>query len=316
MPDISVAIACLNAQRFMGDTLKGLDRQSRPPLEILVVDDGSTDNSRAIAHAVPGVRVIAHPANLGIAAARNTAWRHARGDIIAYLDADAVPHRDFLRAVHQGYADPRVHGVGGRAVEIVQRSQADRWRSEVLFQHWGNQVCRKVPFLFGICASYRRSTLAACDGFDPLFRYSGEDMDLGFRLNRAGCRLIYTPHAVVGHMRRDDTRSIQKMAYRHAYGGFIAMRKNRCFRNKMTLARSLRLFLRQVGGAARTRRDRPYGVLTLRLHATFIRAWIDARRVFAGGNHLSGHNARYGWEGYASEPPQGGNGRSDRKGGP
>ncbi len=301
-PTITVAIACYNSQAFIGDALQGLLNQSRPPMEIIVVDDGSTDQSRAVIDALGVARVISHDHNQGIAAARNTAWQNTRGDIVAFLDADAVPHPRFIHELGKCYCDPSMDGVCGQAVERICRTDADRWRSEILFQHWGRHTRRNVPFLFGISASYRRSALAAAGGFDPFFKFSGEDMDLGFRLHQAGRRLMYTPRAVVYHMRRDDRRSVRKMAYRHCYGGFLAQRKNGCFLNKMTPAQSLRLFLRQVIQPGRTKGRLSYAALTIRLHGTILKAWIDARRAHKEGAAGATHDARYCWEGYRSQP--------------
>lgn len=301
-PTITVAIACYNSQAFVGDVLQGLSIQSRPPMEIIVVDDGSTDQSRTVIDAFGSVRVIRHDHNQGIAAARNTAWQHARGDIVAYLDADAVPHPRFIHELSQCYGDPSIDGAGGQAVEQICRTDGDRWRSEVLFQHWGRRTRANVPFLFGISGSYRRSALAAVGGFDPFFRFSGEDMDLGFRLHRSGRRLMYTPKAVVYHMRSDDRRSVRKMAYRHCYGGFLAQRKNSCFLNKMPPAQSLRLFLIQVIDAARTKGRLSYAALTILLHGTILKAWLDARKAYKKSGPGVTHDARYRWEGYGSEP--------------
>lgn len=299
---ISVAIACYNAQAFIGDALNGVFKQTHSPMEILVVDDGSIDRSRAVVDALGGVRVIRHQKNMGIAAARNTAWQHAQGDIIVYLDADTIPHPRFLYDIGRCYGEAAIDGVGGRAVEHFQRRDADRWRSEVLFQHWGPRMRPHVPFLFGLCASYRRSALAAIGGFDPFFQFSGEDMDLGFRLRSAGRRLIYTPKAVVYHMRTDDGLSVQQMAYRHCYGGFLAQRKNHCFLNKLTLAQSMRLFFKQLVNTHGIEKPLSYAVMTIRLHGTMLKALIDARRANRYKGRSATHGARYLWEGYDHPP--------------
>jgi glycosyltransferase involved in cell wall biosynthesis len=301
-PTISVAIACYNAQAFIGNALQGLFKQVQSPLEILVVDDGSIDRSKTVIDAMGGVRVIRHEHNLGIAAARNTAWQNAHGDIIAYLDADTIPSPRFILELGRCYDDASIDGVGGRAVERYRRSDADRLRAEIFFQHWGPHMRLNVPFLFGLCASYRRSALAAIGGFDPLFRFSGEDMDLGFRMRCTGRRLVYTPKAVVHHMRKDDNRSVQKMAYRHCYGGFLAQGKNHCFLNKLTLVQSLRIFLKQMVRAGRPKERLSYAAMTLRLHWTILSAWIEARRAFKGEGLSTTHGVRYSWEGYCAHP--------------
>jgi len=88
-PLVSVIIPCYNAARWVGATIESALAQTWPRCEIIVVDDGSTDDSLAVARSFEtrGVRVLTQP-NLGAAAARNQALRTARGEFIQYLDAD------------------------------------------------------------------------------------------------------------------------------------------------------------------------------------------------------------------------------------
>lgn len=94
MPDpaISVVIPCYNAASFLGETLRSVLAQTQPPREVIVVDDGSTDDSARIAESFgPPVRVL-RQANGGAAVARNTGVTAATGDWIAFLDADDLWH--------------------------------------------------------------------------------------------------------------------------------------------------------------------------------------------------------------------------------
>lgn len=88
-PLISVIIPACNAEAFIQETLQSVLDQSWELLEIILVDDGSTDHTAEIAAANPGVTVI-RQVNQGVAAARNTGIRHARGEYIAFLDADDI----------------------------------------------------------------------------------------------------------------------------------------------------------------------------------------------------------------------------------
>ena len=86
-PSISVIIPVYNGARFLGEALQSVDDQTLRPLEVLVVDDGSTDGSAGIAESRPGVRCL-RMAHRGVSAARNLAVREARGEWLAFLDAD------------------------------------------------------------------------------------------------------------------------------------------------------------------------------------------------------------------------------------
>src|SRR5262249_28067826 len=87
MPIISVIIPCYNSARFLSETIESVIAESYPNLEIIVVDDGSTDSSAHIAAHYPGVRCLRQP-NLGVAAARNNGLRSSTGDYIVFLDYD------------------------------------------------------------------------------------------------------------------------------------------------------------------------------------------------------------------------------------
>lgn len=87
MPSVSLVIPCFNAAGLVGDAVRSAMTQTRPPDEIIVVDDGSTDNSGAAAEAAGPVLVL-RTCNGGISAARNAGIAASRGDLIAFLDAD------------------------------------------------------------------------------------------------------------------------------------------------------------------------------------------------------------------------------------
>jgi glycosyltransferase involved in cell wall biosynthesis len=94
MLTVSVVIPCFNAEAFIGEALESVAAQTRPPIEVLVSDDASTDGSAAVVRSFEGVRLLESPVNLGNALARNRALLEARGDVVAFLDADDVwlPH--------------------------------------------------------------------------------------------------------------------------------------------------------------------------------------------------------------------------------
>ncbi len=298
---VTLAIPCYNAAEFIGPTLASVGGLNPPPGEVIVVDDGSTDGSGKIAASFPDVRLIVHGENMGIAQARNAALENASGDIIAFIDADVIVCKSLLEKICPHYENVKVAGVGGQGREVVQRSRYDRWRREVLFQGWGDRVRKDVSFLFGLCSSYRKDAVQGVGGFNPFFRSSGEDMDMGFRLRKAGFSLVYEPGAVVDHVRSDNRESLERMTYRHCYWGFVAQRLNRCFDNKLPLTSSAKIFMKQVIGDGIARRDLNYSLLALRLHWIIVRAWIDAARAVRSGileGEGTGRNT--GWEGHGN----------------
>lgn len=205
---VTVAIPCYNGASYIGAVVESVLSQTWPPDEVLVVDDGSTDESVEIIRQYP-VHLIRHSGNQGVATSRNSAIEASTGEVIVFIDADAVADPSLLAVLLSGYDDPRVAGVGGQGIEANIHSLADRWRARHANQSHGN-VARDVEFLFGLCMSFRMRALREIGGFNPAFRTNAEDMDVSLRLRKAGYRLRYLPDAKVYHQRSDDEASLKR----------------------------------------------------------------------------------------------------------
>lgn len=211
---VSVYIPAYNAAEYLAPCIQSLLDQTLPADEIFVIDDGSRDATPEIAARYPRVTLIRHPQNQGLAAARNTAMRAARNEFIASIDSDCCADPIWLAELLKHMADPAIVGVGGKLVEGVQRSLADRWRAVHMAQQWGDTLVRDPRFLFGCNTLYRKSALLELGGFDETKRTAGEDTDMGERIRAKGFRTLYDPAARVTHLRHDTTRSILDASWR------------------------------------------------------------------------------------------------------
>ena len=220
---ITLAVPCFNVAQTLEPVLAGVAAQTRQPDELLVVDDGSTDGSGALA-AKLGARLVTHPENLGLARARNTALEQSRGEVVVFVDADAVPRPDLVARLTLGYQDASLSGISGQIMEPARGSLADRWRGHFWRQTQGDAPLSHAPFMVGGCCSLRREAALAVGAFTPGFRTNGEDVDLSVRLRQAGGRLAYDPSAQVMHLRQDNVSSLLKMVYRHSRDHVRALR--------------------------------------------------------------------------------------------
>jgi len=166
--------------------------------EVIVVDDGSTDETVRLAESF-GVRVH-RQVNAGPASARNAGARLAQGRYLAFTDADCVPASDWLAQLIKPFDDPSVVGVKGvyrtHQPELMARfvQQEYAWK----YQRMARQ--ETIDFIDTYSAAYRKAEFLANGGFDPIFPCpSVEDQELSFRLARKGYRLVFTPHAAVYH---------------------------------------------------------------------------------------------------------------------
>jgi len=200
---VSVVIPCYNAARFLRETLDSALKQTLPPLEVIVVDDGSTDDSAAIAESYgPPVRVIRQP-NQGESVARNTGVAASRGDYIVFLDADDLLAPGLLE-VQTRHLQKMAWGVGctgvGRFHDDPRRlfgvamPRSERFFPEIIRGNLGPLSCWMTP---------RRLILEA-GGFEPSMRYC-EDWDLWWRVGLTGATLV--PIEYVGFYYRRHSAS-------------------------------------------------------------------------------------------------------------
>ncbi len=197
-PPVSVVIPAYNAADTLPACLWALRSQTYPDdrYEVIVVDDGSTDETAMIARRF-GVHVISQ-VNRGQATARNRGAERARGDLLLFTDADCAPTRDWIARMVCAFADPDVVGAKGvyrtrqsslvaRFVQLEYEDKCDRMRG-----------LETIDFVDTYSAAYQREVFCSAGGFDPTFRID-EDQELSFRLAEAGHRLVFAPEAQVFH---------------------------------------------------------------------------------------------------------------------
>jgi glycosyltransferase involved in cell wall biosynthesis len=150
MPLVSVVIPVHNGERFLGEALRSVQEQGYPALEVLVVDDGSTDGSAAVAAAFPEPVRYLRQSRAGPAAARNRGIETARGEVVALLDADDVWPAGALRArVDHLLAHPEAEIVQGLVQQLRARQDApgfEPWGEPYQYVNLGSAVYRRAVF--------------------------------------------------------------------------------------------------------------------------------------------------------------------------
>jgi GT2 family glycosyltransferase len=202
---LSVIVPARNAGPGLAACLAALaaGSQGATPGEIIVVDDGSTDETAAVARA-HGALVI-HLDGRGPAAARNAGARAARGDVLVFLDADCVPEAGCLEALVRPFADRRVAGVRG-GYTTAQRALLARF-TQLDFEEKQARMAAspEITVVDTACAAYRRSVFSEYGGFDERYRApSAEDVELSFRMAAQGEQLVFAPNARVRHRHPDQ----------------------------------------------------------------------------------------------------------------
>jgi glycosyltransferase involved in cell wall biosynthesis len=205
-PAISVVVTAHNAADTIHETLSHCDRLDYPNLEVVVVNDGSTDSTPAIVAGHPAVELVTIP-HSGLSAGRNAGYRAARGDLIAYLDADAYPSPEWPWYLAIAALDARVGGASGPNVpppgETTSAQVVASSPGGPVPQLLGPDRAGQVP---GCNMAYWRHVLDQLDGFDPSLRIAADDLEFEWRLRDYGYEIAYHPAALVWHHRRPGLR--------------------------------------------------------------------------------------------------------------
>ena len=233
----SIAICTLNRGTVLAETLAAVSPLlSSPASELIVVDNGSTDETEQILgeftrSTTGNVRALREP-RAGLSAARNRAVREARGDLLFFLDDDAVPAAGWLDAYAQAFRDPRVAAAGG-PVEPIFDGPLPAWldtrflpylsaweRGEAAIDLKYNELPRGANMVF------RRSRFAAYGEFMEQLGRRGaslrscEEIEFCLRLERGGERIVYVPGASVRHRVATGRLDLAWMRRRFAAQGF------------------------------------------------------------------------------------------------
>lgn len=236
-PPVSVIICTREHPDQLLRQLNSVVELDHPEYEIIVVDNAPrTEGTRKVCEQFAGkVRYIVEP-HKGLDYARNAGWRAARHPIVAYTDDDACVDPQWLSALAQNYADPRVACVTGITFPFELESVAQE-----LFERYGGmqrgfqrRVFRPGPwnpyypvgsgrFGAGVNLSLRRSVLEGLGGFDDALDVGslargGGDLDIMTRVIRDGWTLVYEPGAMVWHQHRRTMKELRKQMFDYGYG--------------------------------------------------------------------------------------------------
>jgi len=214
-PLVSVIVVNWNGAPYLDACLKSVASQTYPQVELLVVDNGSTDGSADTVRRwseKPNVRIFLLKSNTGFTGGNNLAFRHARGEWLALLNNDAVAEPDWLaRLVARGNPTAGIGMLGGKillagapgvidkAGPLIWPDGQNRGRGTGETDH--GQYDREEEILWpdGCAALYHRELITQTGGFDDAFFAYGDDADLGLRARLLGWRAWYVPQAVVHH---------------------------------------------------------------------------------------------------------------------
>lgn len=217
---VSVVIPAYNAAQTLPQTLAALNAAQPPPLEVIVVDDGSTDATARFAETA-NARVLRLEKNVGAAAAKNRGAQTARGAILFFTDADIVPPRNAIGLIQDALRDAQTDGVVGLLDENIPHAN---WASQ--FKNlWMNFTyarfadAPRIGLFYTSIAAMQRTKFLELGGFDENYRGASiaEDTEFGQRAWGRGARIRLEPSLRVAHLKRYSVASVLREDFKRAY---------------------------------------------------------------------------------------------------
>lgn len=227
---VTVLVPAYNERECIANTVRSLVA-SDYPVEVIVIDDGSSDGTANLVEAMrlPNVRVV-RQRNAGKPAALNNGIAHARHDIIVMMDGDTVFEPATVRELVQPFADPRVGAVAGNAKVGNRDSMIGAWQHIEYVMGFNldrrmYDLLRCMPTIPGAVGAFRRDALDRIGGMseDTL----AEDTDVTMALHRDGWRVVYAENARAWTEAPESVQQLWSQRYRWSYGTMQAIWKHR-----------------------------------------------------------------------------------------
>ena len=225
-PVISISIVNLNGEKYLDECLRSLEELNYPhdKLEIIVVDNGSTDNSlETVRKNYPQVKIIENNMNMGFAYANNQAAKAAKGEYVAFLNNDTTVDKNWLIELLRPIYNNREVVASGSKVLSIDGKKIDFAGGMINFEGKGFQVdygipveqdssneYKFLPFVNGGAMMVDKKVFLDAGGFDEDFFAYYEDVDFGWRLWVLGYKVIFSPRSIVYHHHHGTSRAISE----------------------------------------------------------------------------------------------------------
>ena len=218
MQKITVIIPAYNSGNTILQTINAIKNQENlnEPPEIIVVNDGSTDNTLQVLEKTENIITISQK-NSGPATARNTGAKIAKGDILIFTDSDTIPHKDWLYNLSKPFQNQNIAAATGTySIENKESKLAQLIQEEIGYKH--SKYNDYVAFGGTYNLAIKKEVFDTIGGFNEGYKNaSGEDVDICYKILKQGYQIRFVKDAIVGHFHPENLYKYLKNQFNHGF---------------------------------------------------------------------------------------------------
>ena len=240
---ISIYIPAFNAESTIKSCINSILTQTVKPLEILVINDASTDNTQSILLEFGNkINIIENPKNLGLSYSMNIANNRLKTKFVGKIDADVELSSNWIELLMKKMASEKVTLIGGKMYEKFTKNKYNLWRSKRLKQNWGEYDQSNPKFIFGCNNILNTTKVENIEKYrtdSDYFKTNGEDIEFSNFLKKNNHKLFYCSDAVCYHLQNDNGISLSKRYWRYIHYG-DGMKKRNFFKTVKNILRQFK----------------------------------------------------------------------------
>ena len=214
---ISIYIPTYNSDITIKESIDSVTNQSIKFDQIIVIDDGSTDNTKNILSKFDNIEIITNPMNIGVGKSRNIGIKACKNDLIASIDSDVVLDKYWLENILKIFKEKNAVYCCGNLREKYLQNIYNQWRAKNYKLNWGEADVLNPPFIFTCNTLHYKKVWEDVGGFDENFKYpGGEDVDYSIKVTKKyNNKNLYSSKSLCLHLCNDNIETLSNRVWRY-----------------------------------------------------------------------------------------------------
>ena len=214
---ISIYIPTYNSDNTIEESILSVINQTRKFDQIIIVDDGSNDNTKNILKKFDNIKIITNHKNLGIGKSRNIGIDASENNLIASIDSDVVLEKNWLENILKIFKEKNAVYCCGNLKEKYLDNKYNQWRAKNYKLNWGDKDVLNPPFIFTCNTLHYKEVWKKIGGFDENFLYpGGEDVDYSVKVSKMyNNRNLYSSKSLCSHLCNDNIDTLANRVWRY-----------------------------------------------------------------------------------------------------